>query len=333
MAAKKQIAKDSSSNSLDQALDTINKLFGEGAVIHGDNIPVVPRRSSGVPSLDAALGGGYGNGRIVEIYGPESSGKTMLSIMALAKAQQDEPDKKVAIVDAEHALDPTFCKMLGLDMSKVIFSQPSCGEEAFEILGLLAASEGVSFILVDSVTALLPKSELEGDMDASAMGSQARMMSKGLRKFTGLISKSGATVIFINQLREKLGVMWGTNETTTGGNALKFYATQRIDVRRRMIKDENYNEVTCKIIKNKLGRPFLKTTFKNYQNVGVSIGEDIIGMALERGIVKQAGSWFSYNEAKLAQGLANTVEAICSNVELFQEIESKVKESVYAEQQ
>ena len=318
---------------LQLTMDKMEKTFGKGAIMKlGDNaveqVEVIPSGSIGV---DLALGvGGYPKGRIVEIFGPESSGKTTLAIHAIAEVQKK--GGIAAIVDAEHAFDRFYAESLGVDTENLLISQPDNGEQALEIADNLIRSGAIDLLVVDSVAALTPRAEIEGEMGDSAVGMQARLMSKALRKLTGTISKTGCCCIFINQLREKIGVMFGNPETTTGGNALKFYASIRIDIRRMtQIKDgENAigNRTKVKIVKNKVAPPFRKTEFDILFGKGISKTGEIIDMGVELNIIKKSGSWFAYQDNKLGQGRDAVRQLLEDNVELCEELEGKIKEAV-----
>ena len=318
---------------LEMALKQINKTFGADAVYKfGDapakNIPVI---STGSIALNAALGvGGLPQGRVIEIYGPESSGKTTLAIHAVAEAQK--LGGIAAIIDAEHAFDRTYAKNLGVNVDTLLISQPDNGEQALEIADSLIRSGAIDVIVIDSVAALTPKAEIEGEMGDSKMGLQARLMSQALRKLTANISKTNTCCIFINQLREKIGIMFGNPETTTGGNALKFYASVRLDVRKiTQIKDGEEatgSRTRVKIVKNKMAPPFRKAEFDILFGVGISKIGEIIDLGVEMEIIKKSGSWFSYNESKLAQGRDAVKKLLEDNPELAEEIEAKVREAL-----
>ena len=311
-------------------MDKIDKAYGKGAIMRmGDRqvekVPVIPTGSLG---LDMALGvGGYPRGRIVEIFGPESSGKTTLAIHAIAEAQK--AGGIAAFIDAEHAFDPAYAEKLGVDMNALYMSQPDNGEQALEIAEQLIRSSAIDIIVVDSVAALTPKAEIEGEMGEAKMGLHARLMSQALRKLTGALSKTNTTCIFINQLREKIGVMFGNPETTTGGNALKFYASIRIDVRKvSPIKsgDEVLGSLTrAKVVKNKVAPPFRKTEFEIRFGEGISKVGEILDLATNLDIVKKSGSWFSYGGSKLAQGREGALRILKDNPELQKELEAKVR--------
>jgi recombination protein RecA len=298
----------------------------------GDRAVVdVPTISSGSIALDVALGvGGFPKGRVVEIYGPESSGKTTLAIHAIAEAQK--AGGIAAIVDAEHAFDPYYAKSLGVDIDELLISQPDNGEQALEIVDNLIRSGALDIVVIDSVAALTPKAEIEGEMGESKMGLQARLMSQALRKLTGNISKTNTCCVFINQLREKIGVMFGNPETTTGGNALKFYASVRLDIRRiGQIKDGDEvqgNHVRVKVVKNKVAPPFRKAEFDIIYGEGISKSGEIIDLGVQYNIIKKSGSWFSYGETRLGQGRETVRKLVADNPELSQELETKIVEAI-----
>jgi recombination protein RecA len=317
---------------LQLTLDKIDKDFGKGAIMKmGDKaVADVPSISSGSISLDMALGiGGFPRGRVIEIYGPESSGKTTLAIHAIAEAQK--VGGIAAIIDAEHAFDRFYAEKLGVDVENLLISQPDNGEQALEIADHLIRSGAIDIVVIDSVAALTPKAEIEGDMGDSRMGLQARLMSQALRKLTANINKTNTCCIFINQLREKIGVMFGNPETTTGGNALKFYATIRIDIRRiGQIKDGEDikgNRTRVKIVKNKLAPPFKKAEFDIMYGEGISKIGEIIDIGVDQEVVKKSGSWFSYGETKLGQGRESVKQLLKDNPELAEELETKIVES------
>ncbi|MFP4288416.1 MAG: recombinase RecA [Bacteroidales bacterium] len=317
---------------LQLTLDKIEKSYGKGTVMKlGDSPAVaVSSISSGSISLDHALGiGGFPRGRIVEIYGPESSGKTTLAIHAIAEAQK--AGGIAAFVDAEHAFDSSYAKKLGVDIDNLLVSQPDNGEQALEITENLIRSGAIDIIVIDSVAALTPKSEIEGEMGDSKMGLQARLMSQALRKLAGTINKTGCCCIFINQLREKIGVMFGNPETTTGGNALKFYSSVRLDIRRiSQIKDTDSvtgNRARVKVVKNKLAPPFRQAEFDIIYGEGISKTGEIIDLAVDKNIIKKAGSWFSYGDTKLGQGRDAVKNLLLDNPELAEEIENKIIEA------
>jgi recombination protein RecA len=314
-------------------LDKIEKSFGKGSIMRMGDKPVedVPAISSGSIGLDVALGiGGYPKGRIIEIFGPESSGKTTLAIHAIAEAQK--AGGIAAFIDAEHAFDPYYARKLGVNTNEMLISQPDHGEQALEIADSLIRSGAVDIVVIDSVAALTPKAELEGDMGDSKMGLQARLMSQALRKLTANISKTRTCCIFINQLREKIGVMFGNPETTTGGNALKFYASVRLDIRRiGQIKEGEEvmgNNVRVKVVKNKIAPPFRKAEFDILYGEGISKSGEIIDLGVNYNIIKKSGSWFSYGENKLGQGRESVRKLIKDNPELMAELEAKILEVV-----
>ena len=321
---------------LQAAMSKIEKDFGKGSIMRmGDeqieNVDVIPTGSIG---LNAALGvGGYPKGRIIEIYGPESSGKTTLAIHAIAECQKS--GGIAAFIDAEHAFDRFYAQKLGVDVDNLYISQPDNGEQALEIADQLIRSAAIDIIVIDSVAALTPKKEIEGDMGDSAVGLHARLMSQALRKLTGTISKTNTTCIFINQLREKIGIMFGNPETTTGGNALKFYASVRLDIRRvTAIKDgENVigNQVRVKVVKNKVAPPFRKAEFEILFGEGISKIGEIVDLGVEFGIIKKSGSWFSYQDSKLAQGRDATKQLLRDNPELCEELEAQIMEHLSSE--
>lgn len=314
------------------AMDQITKQFGDGSIMKlGDAKKVdVELLPSGSLSLDIALGGGYPKGRIIEIYGPESSGKTTLTLHAIAEIQKQ--GGTAAFIDAEHALDPAYARRLGVDTENLLVSQPDNGEQALEICETLVRSNAVDLIIVDSVAALTPQAEIDGEMGDSHMGLQARLMSQALRKLTGIINKSNATVVFINQIRMKIGVMFGNPETTTGGNALKFYASVRADIRRiGQIKDGEEivgNRTKVKIVKNKIAPPFRVAEFDIMYNQGISKTGDVLDLGVLHGIVGKAGAWFDYNDAKIGQGREASKKYLQDNPEVLAEIEEKVRQKV-----
>ncbi len=326
--------KDAKLKALKLTLDKLDKTYGKGAVMKmGDavieDIAVIPSGSLG---LDLALGvGGYPRGRVVEIYGPESSGKTTLTLHAIAEAQK--AGGIAAFIDAEHAFDRFYAENLGVDIDNLIISQPDNGEQALEIADNLIRSGAIDIVVIDSVAALTPKSEIEGEMGDSKVGLHARLMSQALRKLTSTISKTNCTVIFINQLREKIGVMFGNPETTTGGNALKFYSSVRIDVRRStQIKDSQGqtmgNKTRAKVVKNKVAPPFRMAEFDIMYGEGVSKVGEIIDLGVDYEIVKKSGSWFSYGDTKLGQGRDAVKTLLLDNPELMEELETKIKEAI-----
>ena len=316
---------------LQLTLDKLEKSYGKGVVMKmGDqrvvNVDVIPSGSLG---LDSALGiGGFPRGRVIEIYGPESSGKTTIAMHAIAEAQKK--GGLAAFIDAEHAFDKTYAENLGIDTANLLISQPDNGEQALEIADNLIRSGAIDIIVIDSVAALVPKAEIEGEMGDSMMGLQARLMSQALRKLTGSINKTGCVCVFINQLREKIGVMFGNPETTTGGNALKFYASIRLDIRRiGQIKDGldvTGNRVRIKVVKNKVAPPFRQCEFDIVYGEGVSKDGEIVDLGSELGIVKKSGSWYSYGETKLGQGRDAVKQLLKDNPDLAEEIEMKIKD-------
>ena len=323
---------------LQATIDKIEKDYGKGTIMklgdqpQWDAAQVIP---SGSISLDHALGiGGYPKGRIIEIYGPESSGKTTLAIHAIAQAQK--AGGIAAIIDAEHAFDRTYAKSLGVDLDTLLISQPDNGEQALEIADNLIRSGALDIVVIDSVAALTPRAEIEGEMGDNKVGLQARLMSQALRKLTANISKTNTCCIFINQLREKIGVMFGNPETTTGGNALKFYASVRLDIRRTtQIKDGDEalgNRVKVKVVKNKMAPPFKKAEFDIVFGEGISRSGEIVDLGVELGIIQKSGSWFSYGETKLAQGREACKQLMQDNVELAEEIEAKIRAALAAVQ-
>ncbi len=331
MAADKE--KAAKLKALQLTLDKLDKAYGKGTVMKMGDVAVadVDAISTGSLGLDLALGvGGYPRGRVIEIYGPESSGKTTLTLHAIAEAQK--AGGIAAFIDAEHAFDRFYAEKLGIDVDNLIISQPDHGEQALEIADNLISSGAIDIVVVDSVAALTPKSEIEGEMGDSKMGLHARLMSQALRKLTGTIHKTNCTVIFINQLREKIGVMFGNPETTTGGNALKFYASVRLDIRRRtQIKDGDKvigNSTKVKVVKNKVAPPFQTAEFDIMYGEGISKVGEILDLGVEFGIVKKSGSWFSYADTKLGQGRDAVKGLIKDNPELAEELESKIKEAI-----
>lgn len=312
------------------ALDTIEKQFGKGSIMKmGDSghqkVECIP---TGSVSLDLALGGGIPKGRVVEIYGPESSGKTTLTLHAIANIQK--AGGTAAFIDAEHALDPAYAKRIGVDVENLLLSQPDNGEQALEIVETLVRSNAVDLIVVDSVAALVPRAEIEGDMGDSHMGLQARLMSQALRKLTGVISRSKGTVIFINQIRMKIGVMFGNPETTTGGNALKFYASVRMDIRRtaQIKQGENIigNRTRVKVVKNKIAPPFRQAEFDIMYNKGISRSGDVLDLAAQYDVVEKSGAWYAYNGEKIGQGREATKKYLEENPKVLDELAKKVSE-------
>jgi recombination protein RecA len=313
------------------ALDSIEKQFGKGSIMKlGEsghaNVETLP---TGSLSLDIALGGGIPRGRIIEIYGPESSGKTTLTLHAIAEAQK--AGGTAAFIDAEHALDPSYAKKIGVNLDDLLLSQPDNGEQALEITETLVRSNAVDIIVVDSVAALVPRAEIEGDMGDSHMGLQARLMSQALRKLTGVISRSKATVIFVNQIRMKIGVMFGNPETTTGGNALKFYSSVRMDIRRiAQIKKADAvlgNRTRVKVVKNKIAPPFREAEFDIMYNEGISVTGDVLDLAVKYDIVEKSGAWFAYKGEKIGQGREASKEYLKANPKAAEELTKKVKEA------
>ena len=336
MAKKEElenIAGNEKLRALQAAMDKIEKNFGKGSIMKlgDDNFEEVEVIPTGSVGLNAALGvGGFPRGRIIEIYGPESSGKTTLAIHAIAEAQK--MGGIAAIIDAEHAFDRFYAQKLGVDIDNLLISQPDCGEQALEIAEQLIRSSAIDIIVIDSVAALTPKAEIEGEMGDNKVGLQARLMSQALRKLTSAISKTKTTCIFINQLREKIGIMFGNPETTTGGNALKFYASVRLDIRRvSQLKDGEEaigNSVRVKVVKNKVAPPFRKAEFDIMIGEGISRTGEIVDLGVQYGVIKKSGSFFSYNDTKLAQGRDRTKALIADNPELAEELEMKIAEAM-----
>lgn len=334
MAAKKSTSATSAPGSdrnkaLEVALAQIDKQFGKGSIMRlgDDSRPPVQAIPTGSLALDVALGiGGLPRGRVIEVYGPESSGKTTVALHAVANAQK--AGGNAAFIDAEHALDPVYARALGVDTDSLLVSQPDTGEQALEIADMLIRSGGIDIIVIDSVAALVPKAEIEGEMGDSHVGLQARLMSQALRKITGALSATGTTAIFINQLREKIGVFFGSPETTTGGKALKFYASVRIDVRRiETLKEAGSpvgNRTRAKIVKNKMAPPFKQAEFDILYGKGISREGSIIDMGVECGVIRKSGSWFTYGEDQLGQGKENVRQFLADNPELANEIERKI---------
>ncbi|HJQ08369.1 MAG TPA: recombinase RecA [Candidatus Saccharimonadales bacterium] len=328
-------ANDGKAKALGMALEQIEKQFGKGSIMklgegHAQKVETVP---TGSISLDLALGGGLPKGRVVEIYGPESSGKTTLTLHAIAEVQK--AGGTAAFIDAEHALDPAYAKRIGVDINNLLLSQPDNGEQALEIVETLVRSNAVDIIVVDSVAALVPRAEIEGDMGDSLPGLQARLMSQALRKLTGVINRSKATVVFINQIRMKIGVMFGNPETTTGGNALKFYASVRCDIRRiSQIKQGDSvigNRTRVKVVKNKIAPPFREAEFDIMYNEGISRSGDVLDLAVIHGIVDKSGAWFAYNDAKIGQGREAAKAYLKENPKIMEEIAKKVTEAAIKE--
>ena len=333
---KETTVQDGKSEALKLAIAQITKQFGDGSIMklgenHNVNIELIP---SGSLSLDRALGGGYPKGRIIEIYGPESSGKTTLALHAIAEVQKT--GGQAAFIDAEHALDPSYAEKIGVQIDNLLISQPDNGEQALEICETLVRSNAVDLIVVDSVAALTPKAEIDGDMGDAQMGLQARLMSQAMRKLTAIISKSKATVIFINQIRMKLGVMFGNPETTTGGNALKFYASVRIDIRRigqiKNGEDIIGNRTKIKVVKNKIAAPFRTAEFDIMYNEGISKVGDVLDLAVQYGVLDKAGAFLKYNGETIGQGREAVKRVFKENPELFAEIEEKVRAKAEATQ-
>lgn len=328
-SSAKTTKEDGKAQALNLAIAQITKQFGDGSIMKlGDSkkidVQLIP---SGSLSLDLALGGGYPKGRIIEIYGPESSGKTTLTLHAIAEIQKQ--GGTAAFIDAEHALDPAYAKRIGVDTANLLISQPDNGEQALEICETLVRSGAVDLIVVDSVAALVPQAEIDGDMGDAQMGLQARLMSQAMRKLTGIISKSKATVIFINQIRMKIGVMFGNPETTTGGNALKFYASVRLDIRRigQIKEGDNIsgNRTKVKIVKNKIAAPFRTAEFDIMYNEGISKVGDILDLSVQYGIIDKAGAFLKYNGETLGQGREAVKKLFRENPKLMKEIEDKVR--------
>jgi recombination protein RecA len=338
MAAKKDdkkpamvpVATSGKDQALSLAVDQIKKQFGQGAIMQlgGDNKINVETFSTGSLGLDIALGGGLPKGRIIEIYGPESSGKTTLALHAVAQVQK--AGGTAAFIDAENALDPAYAARIGVDTTKFLVSQPDNGEQALEIVETLVRSNAVDIIVVDSVAALVPQAEIEGDMGDAHMGLQARLMSQALRKLTSIINKSHCTVIFINQLRMKIGIMFGNPETTTGGNALKFYASVRLDIRRiSQIKSGEEvigSRVRVKVVKNKIAPPFREAEFDVMYNQGISIAGETLDLATNQEIVQKGGAWYEYNGVKIGQGREAAKQYLVDNPKILAEIDKKVRE-------
>lgn len=334
--AKKDTLADGKQKALGLAVEQITKQFGDGSIMklgeaYKANVELIP---SGALSLDLALGGGYPKGRVIEVYGPESSGKTTLTLHAIAEIQKQ--GGTAAFVDAEHALDPAYAKRLGVNTDDLLVSQPDNGEQALEITETLVRSNAVDLIVVDSVAALVPQAEIDGDMGDAHVGLQARLMSQALRKLTSIISKSHATVIFINQIRMKIGVMFGNPETTTGGNALKFYSSVRLDIRRtgqiKVGEDIVGNRTKVKVVKNKVAPPFRIAEFDIMYNEGISKTGDVLDLAAEHSVVGKSGAWYDYADKKIGQGREATKQYLKDNTEVLAEIEGKVREKVKGEE-
>lgn len=326
---------DGKSKALGMAMEQIEKQFGKGSIMkmgeaHAQKVECIP---SGSLSLDIALGGGLPKGRVIEIYGPESSGKTTLTLHAIAEVQK--AGGTAAFIDAEHALDPAYARRIGVDVNNLLLSQPDNGEQALEIVETLVRSNAVDIIVVDSVAALVPRAEIEGDMGDSLPGLQARLMSQALRKLTGVINRSKATVVFINQIRMKIGVMFGNPETTTGGNALKFYASLRMDIRRigQIKQGESAigNRTRVKVVKNKIAPPFREAEFDIMYNEGISKTGDVLDLAVTHNIVEKAGAWFAYKEGKIGQGREAAKTYLQGNPKVLEEISKKVREAAAKE--
>ncbi|HSD55596.1 MAG TPA: recombinase RecA [Candidatus Saccharimonadales bacterium] len=339
---KKKTMQDTGGNSegkikaLGLAMEQIEKQFGKGSIMklgESKGMTEVETMPTGSISLDLALGGGIPKGRIIEIYGPESSGKTTLTLHAIAEVQKS--GGTAAFIDAEHALDPSYAKRIGVDVDNLLLSQPDNGEQALEITETLVRSNAVDIIVVDSVAALVPRAEIEGDMGDSLPGLQARLMSQALRKLTGVINRSKVTVVFINQIRMKIGVMFGNPETTTGGNALKFYASVRMDIRRTgQIKQADAvigNRTRVKVVKNKIAPPFREAEFDIMYNEGISRSGDVLDIAVTRGIVDKAGAWFAYKEQKIGQGREAAKTYLNEHPEIFEELVTKIRETAAKE--
>src|SRR5690349_18362036 len=335
-AEKAEMAEKATNNegklkALGLAMDQFTKQFGDGSIMklgeaHKVDVELI---SSGSLSVDLALGGGYPKGRIIEIYGPESSGKTTLTLHAIAEIQKQ--GGMAAFIDAEHALDPSYAKKLGVDTDNLLVSQPDNGEQALEIAETLVRSNAVDLVIVDSVAALVPQAEIDGDMGDSHMGLQARLMSQALRKLTGIINRSKTTVIFINQIRMKIGVMFGNPETTTGGNALKFYASVRLDIRRtgqiKVGEDVVGNRTRVKVVKNKIAPPFREAEFDIMYNEGISTSGDVLDLAVIHNIVEKSGAWFAYGGEKIGQGREASKTYLQENPKVLEEISKKVREA------
>ncbi len=335
MAAKADLSVDKH-KVLDAIMEKIEKDFGKGSIMRmsSESVSDIPVVSSGSVTLDVALGvGGYPKGRVIEIYGPESSGKTTLAIHAIAEAQK--LGGIAVFIDAEHAFDSFYAQKLGVDVDALLISQPDNGEQALEIADSLIRSSAVDIVVIDSVAALTPKAEIEGEMGDSKMGLQARLMSQALRKLTASISKTGTVCIFINQLRDKIGVVYGNPETTTGGNALKFYASVRIDIRRVSVIKDGENQIgtrtRVKIVKNKVAPPFKRAEFDIMFGEGISKVGEIVDLGVDYGVLRKAGSWYSYGESKIGQGRDSVKSLLMSDERLCAEVEQKVREAMMAE--
>lgn len=324
-------AGDGKSKALGLALETIEKQFGKGSIMklgdaHKVQVECIP---TGSISLDLALGGGVPKGRVIEIYGPESSGKTTMTLHVIAEVQKQ--GGTAAFIDAEHALDPAYAQRIGVDTTNLLLSQPDSGEQALEIVETLVRSNAVDLIVVDSVAALVPRAEIEGDMGDAHMGLQARLMSQALRKLTSVIKKSNTTVIFINQIRMKIGVMFGNPETTTGGNALKFYASVRMDIRRiSQIKQGEVivgNRVRVKVVKNKIAPPFRQAEFDIMYNKGISVSGDVLDLAVNDNIIEKSGAWFAYGDEKIAQGREAAKKYLEENPKVLEKVAKQVLEN------
>jgi recombination protein RecA len=333
--ATKDDASEGKTKALGMALESIEKQFGKGAIMklgeaHAAAVETIP---TGALSLDLALGGGIPKGRVVEVYGPESSGKTTLTLHAIAEVQRS--GGTAAFIDAEHALDPSYAKRIGVDVENLLLSQPDNGEQALEIVETLVRSNAVDLIVVDSVAALVPRAEIEGEMGDSLPGLQARLMSQALRKLTSVINRSKGTVIFINQIRMKIGVMFGNPETTTGGNALKFYSSVRMDIRRigQIKQGEEIigNRTRVKVVKNKIAPPFRQAEFDIMYNEGISKSGDILDLAASNSVVEKAGAWYSYNGEKIGQGREATKKYLDENPKILGELADKVRSADIAD--
>lgn len=337
MAKEKEVAQDNEKlKALKLTMEKIDKDYGKGSIMKlGDkDIVVMDSISSGSLGIDIALGiGGFPRGRVVEIYGPESSGKTTIATHAIAEAQKK--GGICAFIDAEHAFDASYAKKLGVDIDNLLISQPDYGEQALEIADRLISSGAIDLVVVDSVAALVPKAELEGEMGDSKMGLQARLMSQALRKLTATINRTGCCIIFINQLRDKIGVMFGSPETTTGGNALKFYASVRLDIRRiSQIKDGDVaigNRARVKVVKNKVSPPFRQAEFDIIFGEGISKAGEIVDLGVDHGIIQKSGSWYSYDTNKLGQGRDAVKQILLDNPEMASEIETKIMDKINSE--